>query len=306
MAIDYTPLDSEVARRFDGMTFPAFRRLLDLEPTVLHPEEGDQRRIQPLAIGAWADGAPVGLALGALPGDQEDAGELLSLYVLPAARRQGIADRLVSRFEDAVRDAGLSRLQTVYTTGKPGAGIFEHLIAGRRWSPPVTRMLVVKFTVAEAMTTTWYQKYRRRSSFEFFPWKELPRDELRRLQDSQAATGWIAEDLVPWKFAHRACEPHSSIGVRLDGEIVGWVINHQTGPESVRFTCSYIRRDLARRGRIVPLYSESIRRLSETSLTRCTLTVPMHHREMVAFVKRRCAPWVSFVGETRGSEKDLT
>ncbi|MCH9648185.1 MAG: GNAT family N-acetyltransferase [Deltaproteobacteria bacterium] len=291
--------------RFRQMTFPAYRPLLDLQPAVLHADEGVDRKTQPIAVGAFLGGEPLGLALAGIPMGIHDDPELLSVFVNPASRQQGIANLLLSEIETAVRDEGFRRLVAVYMTGRPGAVIMEHLFEKHHWAPPETRMITVKFTVREAMTTPWYRKYSVRSNLEIFPWRELTEEDRSWLQESQRDSGWIAEDLVPWNYDQRGFEPFSSVGARLDGKVVGWVINHRVGGDIVRFTCSYIRPDLKQRGRIVPLYSESIRRLSETPYERCSLTVPMHHRPMVAFVKRHCASWVSFVGETRGTEKEL-
>ena len=298
-------LSPERAPGFRDMTFPAYQPLLGLRPVVLHPQEGANSKTQPIAIGAFLDGNPAGLALVGVPMTVGDSPELLSIFVTPPARRQGIADRLLSEAETVVREEGFRRLGAVYMTGRPGIQIMERLLEAHHWSPPVSRMITVKFTVQEAMTTPWYRKYPLRSKLELFPWRELRSEDRAWLRESQRSSGWIAEDLVPWNYDERGFEPTSSVGARLDGKVVGWVINHRVGGDIVRFTCSYIRPDLKQRGRIVPLYSEAIRRLSETSYHRCSLTVPMHHRPMVAFVKRHCASWVSFVGETRGTEKRL-
>jgi hypothetical protein len=83
------------------------------------------------------------------------------------------------------------------------------------------------------------------------------------------------------------------------------VINHQIDPRTVRFTCSFMHPDLSRRARIVPLYSEAIRRLSEAGCECCTLITPTVYPGMVEFIQRYCAPYVGFVGETRGTRKRL-
>ena len=48
----------------------------------------------------------------------------------------------------------------------------------------------------------------------------------------------------------------SSLGLRYRGEVVGWVINHRMDERTVRFTCSFMRRDLARRAAILALYPD--------------------------------------------------
>ena len=51
------------------------------------------------------------------------------------------------------------------------------------------------------------------------------------------------------------------------------MINHVVAPGTVRFTCSFLRKDLSRRGRIVPLYRESLRRLAEGGVERATFLI---------------------------------
>jgi GNAT superfamily N-acetyltransferase len=293
------------AAPFAGMTFPIFRRLLDGAPVILYPEEGDQRLVRPLLVGAREAGQPVGLAVAALaPGADGDA-ELLSVFVSPGARRRGVGATLLGALEGGARSEGCRRLYGTWMTSAKQLEAIEGLLARCGWAPPHPRMLVVKFTVEEAQTVRWYGRYQLRAGLEFLPWLELGAERLARLEESHAARPWIPPDLLPWRHDPDRLEPHSSIAALLDGEVVGWVINHRLGEDLVRFTTAFMRRDLARRGRLVPLFSESIRRLDETPLRRCMFTTPLHHREMVAFVERHCKRWVSFVGHTRGSFKDL-
>ena len=84
----------------------------------------------------------------------------------------------------------------------------------------------------------------------------------------------------------------SSVGLRYRGEVVGWVINHQIDPRTVRFTCSFMRKDLSRRARIVPLYSEALRRLSEAGCEFCTFITPTVYAGMVEFIRRHGSPYV--------------
>jgi hypothetical protein len=302
----YELLANGRAAAFESLTYPALRHLLALEPAVRFPAEGDRRRVQPLAVGASEEAGPVGLALGCLPLGDGDAPELLSFHLRTGGWRvPGAADDLLARFEGAVRDAGGASVGHVYTTGRAETEVLEALLTRRGWSPPETRMVSLRFTLEEISSTPWYQRYRRRTGFDFSPWSAVGEEDLADLRASHEKSPWIAEDLVPWAFHRERLDPASSIAIRLDGAIVGWVLNHRLDEETVRFTCSFLRRDLSRRARIVPAYSESIDRAKAAGFERGLFTVPKHHTEMVAFVERWCAPWFGFVGETRGVAKAL-
>ena len=66
-----------------------------------------------------------------------------------------------------------------------------------------------------------------------------------------------------------------------------------------------MRDDLSRRGRILPLYTESILRVSQAGIGECSLVTPLEYAHMAEFLKRRCASAVHFFAETRASAKLL-
>lgn len=296
------PVDPRLAR----MTFPAYRRLLDLGRAQRHPGMAGQPWVKPLALGAWAFGEPAALALAEIPEGQSARAEILSLFVAAEHRGRGLGGALLAAAERALARMGVEEVQGVYMTGQPGQPALERLLIRAGWSAPETRQLTMRFTPEGARRMEWFGRYPFGDGFEVFPWKDLTDEEREGLRASQRATGWIKPDLEPWRHDAYGFEPVSSIGIRLDGEIVGWVINHALDERTVRFTCSFIRKDLGRRGKIVPAYTEAVRRLSEgTSFVECSLTVPVRHGGMSAFVLRRCAPHALFIGETRGTAKRL-
>ncbi len=295
------------ARAVEGMTYPVYRHLLSQQPAPRHPEQGDQKLVQPLAIAAWFEGSPVGLALAETPADVVEGGsaELLSLYVHPALRGAGLGSSLVLRLAEVLAARGMVRLTTVYMTGRPGSEAFERVLAKCGFGPPVTRTVTLRFTPDEALSTPWFARFTLPApEYEIFAWSELRPEEREKLRQTQAQSPWITAGLEPW--AHdRAFDPLSSLGLRNQGSVVGWVINHRISEDTVRFTCSFMRKDLGRRGRILPLYTASIERLRAAGIKTCTFVTPVVHRTMVEFVKRRCAAWASFYGETRGAARPL-
>jgi len=176
----------------------------------------------------------------------------------------------------------------------------------RSWSPPVTRTVTLRFTPEQALDTAWFGRLRLRPpAYEIFPWAELKDEERAELKRSQAESPWIAPGLEPWRHDSAGFDAVSSVGLRHQGQVVGWVINHEIEPGLVRFTCSFMRRDLARHGRIMPLYTEAIERLRASGCRECMFITPLGYTEMVQFVKRRCAPWATSFSETRGASKRL-
>lgn len=293
-----------------GMTFPIYRRLLDLTPTTRHPEQGDTRPIQPLALAALAGEEAVGLALAELPlapdrSDREP--ELLSLFVRADRRGQGIGGALVAALVERVRETGAAELRAVYTTGKPEIDHLERIFARCGFEAPEPRTLSVRFAPSAALASELFDTRRLAAlarGLEIFPWTELPAAARERALRSNAELPWITPALAPWRFERQGYHP-SSVGATYRGELVGWVINHQVAPDTVRWTCSFMRQDLSHRARILPLYRATLERLVGTPQRQCTFVTPVSYAGMIGLIRRWIVPFASFVGETRGACKKL-
>ena len=304
-ALELRLLDATSAGTCGAMTFPAYRHLLALQPAPRHPEQGDTRPIQPIGIVAIIGGRTVGLALAEMPIDAVGCPELLSLFVVEPLRGAGIGAALVGRLESELAALGFDQLQAVYMTGRPAIAALERVFAKCGWEPPVMRTLTVRFTPDEARTTEWYGRVSLPRGAEIVAWKDVSPAERQAIADSNAEARWIADGLEPWAHDARGFDEISSLGLRYRGAVVGWVINHLLPDGTVRFTCSFMRRDLARRAAILPLYTESIERVRAASGAWCMFITPVKYNGMIDFLRNRCASWVSFVGETRGATKRL-
>ncbi len=308
---DLRILTAPVSSGFETMTFPIYRPLLKLEPRPLHPEMGDTKLVKPLAIGAFLEDKPVGLVVvetpveGSSDPDARDP-EMLSLFCHKEFRNHGVGRALVTQLEKVLAERGFARLHAVYMTGKPHTAAVESILRRRRWSPPAARTVTVRFTPEEAAATPWFGARFLEPEYEIFPWKELTSEERAEIERSHKESPWISEGLEPWLHDRYGFDPASSLGLRYKGEVVGWVINHRLSANRLRFTCSFVRKPLGSRGRIFPVFAASIARAREAGYGNCIFTAPVRFKSMVRFIERRCARWAGFVGETRGSTKELT
>ncbi len=289
------PLSEEWA----AMTFPLFRPLLK----TLGAEEQDPESVRPVVCRARAGNKPTGLIVARLPTDVEPAAEILSIFVAPDLRKQGIATYLIGSLEEALIRRGVPSVLGVYMTSLPNIPAIEGMFAKSGFSAPVRRAVIVRTTPEEMSNANWYKRARLPSNCTIFPWSELTPDELETMKRTQAESHWIHPDLEPWNF-DKDFDRQSSVGMRRNDEVVGWVINHRASEKMVAFTISFMREDLARRGRIFPLYKASLEQLSGTGTT-CTFMTATRFEAMVRFTETRLGPFASFCGETRGVTKEL-
>jgi GNAT superfamily N-acetyltransferase len=291
--LEFTVLrDAEQGGVFRMQTFPAFRGWLDFEAAGTVP----------VAIGASQQGATVGLAL-AVP----DAGglrcNLLSLYVDPSKRGQGIATSLLARLEEECLARGLRTLWGNYMTGQPTTPALERVLVKCGFPQPEGSMLVVKCSADSVKDAPWAQLRAMPAEYEIVRWVDVSAGEREHIRESNARKSWIASDLIPFNF-ESGIEPATSLALRYRGEIVGWCLTHVVGGV-LRFTCAYVRPDLARMARLVHLIGEAVARAPAIGVTEGMWTTPFSHPSMVRFVRRWMQPYATFCGETRNVEKRL-
>jgi hypothetical protein len=228
--------------------------------------------------------------------------------VLPAATTHDLltaATALLEALEARLRAGGASEVKAVYMAGRPAVPALERVLQKRGWGPPAVRTVTLRFTPEGARRTPWYGRGRVSPQESIFPWADLTAEERAELIRSQEESQWIPAGLEPWQHDRHGFDPVSSVGLRHEGRVVGWVINHRVSASTVRFTCSFMRKDLGRRGRILPLYTEALQRLEASGCADCLFVTPVEFPNMVNFVRDRCAPWTGTLTETWGVTRRL-
>ena len=279
--------DAKAAAHYRSMTFPAYRGLLDF----------NSAGVAPLAIGTLQNDAPAGLALLVASPSSGEA-ELLSIFVSPRLRRSGIALELMQRTLAYCNTHRIQNISSSYMSGQDSTQTLENIFNKTGWTAPQTRMLVVRCSLDSIKSAPWLNRYALPKGYEVLPWAQVTAAEREALRVSHLERPWIAPDLVPFDFEENY-EPVTSVALRVNGAILGWCLNHVVDG-ILRFTCSFLRRDLQRLGRIVLLYSESVSRMPAAGLSVGMWTVPIKHAGMVNFARKHMQPYSIFFGETRG------
>ena len=278
---------------YQGFTFPRFRPHLE----VLKPEGST------VAIAASDSDLPVGLVLAEIWPDGKSA-EILSIFVEQKYRDLGIGTSLLIRLEEELFSRGCTSVNLVYTTGKITTPALEYLLQKCNWTVPEARTIVCKSTTDKIANAPWMQKSTLPAAYTVFPWVEITAEERVAIAQQQAAEPWIPPQLIPF-VSEQDLEPLNSIGLRYQGQVVGWVITHRLAPDTIRYTCSFVRQDLQKMGRIIPLYVRAIKLQEKAGIPNGIWTVPFIYTSMVNFVQKRMAPYMISIEESKTSLKSL-
>jgi GNAT superfamily N-acetyltransferase len=292
--------DSKEWPAFSALTYPGYRDLL------LDSEAGERR----FGVGYELFCQPVGLALASV--DDNNVAWLLSVLVLEEFRNKGIATDLLARLADEASRRGCTQLRTVYPAGKPATPALERLLQKQGWAPPRPRHLVCRSRgqdVERMMRAKWMNAYPLPAGFQLFPWAEATPEELARLPESLAPDPTFKEELSPF-FGRQEFEATNSLGLRYQGEIVGWMLTRRLAAGLILYDRLFVRQAFQRTGRGISLLAESIKRqyaheghLPDKGGVWLTQAGNL---PMVRFIKRRMAPYLTSILETNESYKELS
>lgn len=255
-----------------------------------------------IAVGAFADGRPVGLAMAKLNGLQS---EILSVCVSTPFRSRGLGTRLLLEAEAVLRERGAQKASFIYVTCKPITPAVERILDKAQWPAPAPKHLVCT-SDKRMYEAPWMAEYKLSARFEIFAWTELTERDRESLLRSQAAENWVPRSLWPFSY-DKFMEAANSLGVRHNGELVGWVITQPREPNAICYACSYMRPNLQRRGYLVAAYAEAVRRQIEfTDKPIGIWIVPYIQGPMAAFVLRRMKPYLISLSEFKEAHKVFT
>ena len=274
---------------FANMTFSAYWPLM----RGLSPDS------ELVAIAALSGTEPVGLGLARRDEDRLGA-EILSLFIQPTLWRKGLGTQLLAAVEKVLLQGGCRRLRIAYNTGQSSAAL-ERVLQKRGWHAPEPQMLLAQIG-PEIAKDKWVVEMQVPPPFELFSWTDLTPEDRARLEavrTSVPAALWPFESDAP-------VEPSNSLGLRLNGEIVGWMVTHRVSQHLVRYTALYIREPWRSTTLSFALLAEAVRRKERVLPPEVlsSMAVQIDNRAMLRVAERRLRVHAQLWEERRVSSKD--
>lgn len=281
--IEVAPVPTSQVASFAAFTFPALQPLLDAD-----------RAIPPAIFGARAEADPVGLSFGLMAPNRQF--ELMSLYVAPLWRGQGIGTRLLAAIEQHYRGEGciLGAHFFSVTEEEPG---FAKFLVRRGWSRPSIRQVICQTTTELILTSPLKAFSRLPKGYRIIDWAEVtPEQKVAIRRRSEAEPGWYPEQLDPFRHEQDCLMDTSIALVSSDDAVVGWLFSHALDDDTLRMTCSFVAKELERVGRVLHLWwAAGVRQDARTGMKRTIWTVPVSYGQHVKFVLKHVKPWMEQV-----------
>jgi GNAT superfamily N-acetyltransferase len=247
---------------------------------------------------------PIGFALAG--NNEYGSGVLLSVYVDPQFRGAGVGTLLITRIVEELSSRQCATIMAVYMSNRPTSPALARIFEKCGWSAPLKRMSVLESDIETIASAPWQRVTPLSCGYELFPWKHLTAADNSEIAETSLSLPWFPSDLNP--LAYPDFEHQTSLGLRFNGHLIGWIITHEMSRDRLRFTCGWVKAEHQRRGRCIPylnLVVESISRGRAAEYTKATWTIPEHHAGMRRFAERWLRPFATSWSGTYEVRKQL-
>ena len=253
-------------------------------------------------VGIVADvaGEKVGLVLAEVFSTQPQTPpevEVISLFVLPDYRHQGIGRGLIKTLEMGLTALGCGQIKLIYKSTVITNLALEPLLKRQKWQTQVN-FLLGKTTTEKVSQAPWLKKYPLPNKFTVFPWSELTDADQKQIENLDYPTA-----LSP--FSNTPAEPLNSLGLRYENQLVGWMVTHRVASDAIRYSTMFVDKRFQRLGRGISLLSQSILRQVDSTVPYCLFAISQENPQMLKFVHRHLEPYVMEVTNSYVAFKQL-
>ncbi len=286
----FSLLNNAQAILFQKLTYPTYRPLLktiDANNSII-------------AVGINLDSEAIGLGLAVI--DKYDA-EVLSLFIHPEHRSKGLGKTLLKYLEIELQQRRCSQVRLVYISNSTTPAL-ERILKQLNWSIPQLRMLVCEGTKESIKDAPLLRlNYSLPASYTIFPWVELTPENREYIQKQQDILPWYPEILSPFDD-EEILEPVNSLGLRYQGQVVGWMITHRVAIGTIRYTKFFVKKELQSVGRAIPLLVTAIQlQLEKSEANKAVFTVLHDNSRMVKFINKRLGFYLSLLRQSWQTSK---
>jgi len=243
-------LDPKLLKLYKALTTPEFQPLLNRDnklPSLMTAA---------IAVTYW--GEPVGLCVATYPfALGYRAVHIHSFYIAPDHRHQKIGSKLWRETERFLKEDKCYVASFLYPDDLPSNTFFTKILLKEGWSAPEVGLTRFFFDCREFHPKWFERKQKQSSKFKIFPWSKLTKKERKLLKTKNEHS--VFDSSVSPFFDEELMDLTMSVGLRYEGDVIGWMIVHRVGKNAVRYTAFYIHPRYQFSGQAIRLLGEAIR-----------------------------------------------
>lgn len=170
---------------------------------------------------------------------------------------------------------------------------------------PTIELMLYKFSAKQFMQMALSRNTFLLPKFEIFSWNTLTNSDKKHILNRHKQCNWYPVELSP---LFKICDFESSIsvGLRMNGIVVGWLITHKVRADVIEYSRLFVSPELQGLGRGIPLGIEAVKRQYELGITSGIFQVKTGNAKSISFVNRRMAECITAQTARWVSQKSLT
>ncbi len=243
-----------------------------------------------LGVIAFWQGKPVGLVLTEKQGAEN--GLIVCWNVIKSQHGFGLGRKLISQMQQLAKSRGINSLTLSFRWDTSFRQQITKTLHRLDWDSPKKELMLYKFSPEIFMQMAWCQNMRLPTEFEIFTWDTLTKQEKQHILNRQEQSDWYPVGLSPL-FDNPDFESANSVGLRLHGDVVGWMITHRVHADVIEYSSLFVSPELQNMGRGIHLIVEAVKRQNNLGIERAIFQVQAENSAMLSFVERRMAETIT-------------
>lgn len=274
-------LNQPQVSKFEKFTYPTYRSLFKTLAT--------NQNLVAIGVSLGSD-EPIGLGLAYI---DENQAEILSLFIHPEYRNQGLGKTLLNRLEDELIQRKCLQIRVIYVANTTTPA-FENILRQLNWNTPHLRMLVCEGdheSIKKVINSLSPKKgLLLPDGYDIFPWNELTKKDKEYILEGQDTYLGYPDLLSPFEDED-ILEPMNSLGLRYEDNVIGWMITHRVAVDTIRYTKLFVKKELQGLGYAIPLLVMALQiQLKNSQTTKAVFTVLSDNYQMTKLTHKRIAP----------------
>ncbi|WP_338761467.1 TIGR03032 family protein [Bernardetia sp. ABR2-2B] len=286
----------QIITQFGNLTFPKLEQLAKTrkvnEPLMMLVAHNGQHKVGCLVVEAMPN----------------KIGRVLSWYVIPPYRNLGIGKELLLKAEKIIRKVKLQGIIMDYVSDWTQKDTIEAILQKQKWEKPIVKLALCKASNDSISNAPWLQNLPALPpSMEIGMWKDVTNEEKKVIQEKKNSQDWYPNIVSPFQSPHLV-SLDTSVVLRHEGEIVGWIITHNTKKDTIEFTGSFVDfKDLGlqKRSLLLQLCKRAINLTLEEGYKYGIWQIPQDHSTLFRFVELFLKPYLITFTEQKVAYKAL-
>ena len=268
----------------------------DLTYPSLAPGSTAWRKIKGelLGISASQNGNLVGLALAECRADR--TARLVSIFISPPLRRQGIGTGLLVHLSTLLQKQGLTSISVHYQAPHHQPSPLDRILPRLGWSIPLQTFLLLKGEAEQLASINWLERFPLPEAYQLVPWRADFAANAEKLQ--------VEDDLIR-AIQSSQLEAQASTALIHHDTLVGWVLVDRTSANATRISSLFVEKGHRARGQGLSLLTTAFRKQHAAGIPIARAAVAPHSQAMLRLVNRHLGRHLKSITSARSSQLNL-